>query len=154
MTHTTSTHEHHEHSAGGPKLYLAVLGALLVLTVVTVYAAGFDFGSMNVLIALAIATAKGSLVALYFMHLRHDRFNALLFLGGMFFLAVFLIFSLFDVSWRDRVLPGNLKQAPLEFPGAPLNKRIQPSTGQPLGTPPPEAAPTPTPAAPAPAAHK
>lgn len=130
----------HSHSVTSPKVYAGVLGALLVLTVVTVTAAGIDFGSYNTVIALVIATVKASLVALFFMHLRHDKFNAVVFLGGILFLAVFLIFTLFDINSRVTVLPGNLKEPLKEFPGAPLNKPVQPSTG---------VAPTAMPAAPA-----
>lgn len=124
-----------EHHVTGPKTYTLVLIGLLIFTVITVWAAGIDFGAFNVVIALLIATMKGSLVALFFMHLRHDRFNAVIFVGGLFFLAVFLIFSLFDISTRQTILPGNLKEPVKEFPGAPLNKPIQPSTGNPLGAP-------------------
>ena len=92
-------------------------------------AAGIDFGPYNTVIALVIATLKASLVALFFMHLRHDKFNAVLFLTGLFFLAVFLIFTLFDINTRTSLLPGNLKEPVQEFPGAPLNKPVQPSTG-------------------------
>ena len=54
--------------------------ALLILTAITVWAAGFDFGAGNVWVALGIAALKGSLVALFFMHLRWDRpFNAIVF---------------------------------------------------------------------------
>jgi cytochrome c oxidase subunit 4 len=128
----------HEHPVTGPKTYALVLAGLLILTVITVWAAAFDFGAWNVVIALLIATLKGSLVALFFMHLRHDRFNALMFAGGLLFLAVFLIFTLFDIATRETVLPGNLKQPVKAFPGAPLNKPIRPSTGNPLGGPPAE----------------
>ena len=119
----------HSHPVTSPKVYAGVLVALLALTAVTVTAAGIDFGPYNTVIALVIATMKASLVALFFMHLRHDKFNAVVFLGGVFFLAVFLIFTLFDINSRVVVLPGNLKEPVQEFPGAPLNKRVQPSTG-------------------------
>jgi hypothetical protein len=59
-----------------------------------------------------------------------------LFLTGIFFLAVFLIFTLFDINTRIEILPGNLKAPVQEFPGAPLNKPVQPSTGSPVGVPP------------------
>lgn len=56
------------------KTYLMVFGALMVLTVVTV---GVSYLHLEVheaiMIALAVATVKGSLVALYFMHLNHER---------------------------------------------------------------------------------
>jgi cytochrome c oxidase subunit 4 len=126
----------HSHEITGPKTYLAILGALLVLTVITVAVARFDFGNLNTVVAILIASIKGSLVALYFMHLRHDKFNAVVFVLGLFFLAVFLIWTLFDLSTRKTVLPGNLKQPVQAFPGAPLNKPIRPSTGQPVGTQP------------------
>lgn len=123
----------HEHEITGPKTYTAILGALVVLTVLTVAISRIDFGSMNTVVAILIASVKGSLVALFFMHLRHDKFNAVIFILGLFFLAVFLIFTLFDVSTRSSVLPANLKQPVQAFPGAPLNKPIRPSTGQPIG---------------------
>jgi cytochrome c oxidase subunit IV len=128
---------HAEHPITGPKTYAAVLAALLVLTVVTVGASYLDFGSMNTVVALLIASLKGSLVALFFMHLRYDKFNAVVFLGGLLFLAVFLIWTLFDIATRTTILPSNMKTAVQEFPGAPLNKPVRPSTGQPVGTPAP-----------------
>lgn len=129
----------HENHITGPKTYSAVLLGLLVLTIITVWVAQFDFGSLNTVVALLIASMKGTLVALFFMHLRHDKFNAVIFVGGLLFLAVFLIFTLFDIGTRQTVLPSNLKQPVQSFPGAPLNKPIRPSTGQPLGAAPPPA---------------
>lgn len=126
----------HAHEITGPKTYLQILLALIVLTIITVAAARFDFGNMNTVVAILIASIKGSLVALFFMHLRHDKFNAVVFVLGLFFLAVFLIWTLFDLSNRKTVLPSNLKQPVQAFPGAPLNKPIRPSTGQPLGVQP------------------
>lgn len=122
-------HTAHSHPITSPKVYAAVLAALLVLTVITVTAAGIDFGPYNTVIALIIATIKASLVALFFMHLRYDKFNAVVFLGGVLFLAVFLIFTLFDINSRQIILPSNLKEPVKEFPGAPLNKPVRPSTG-------------------------
>jgi len=98
--------------AHAKKIYVGVLAALLVLTVVTVIAAGINFGSpsVNVVVALAIATAKASLVALFFMHLLYDsRLNALIFLLGAVMLAIFLIFILLDVEARDTVRPSTLR---------------------------------------------
>lgn len=123
----------HAHPVTGPKTYAIVLAALLVLTVITVQASYFDFGAWNIVVALLIASAKGSLVALYFMHLRHDKFNAVIFVGGLLFLAIFLIWTLFDIATRQTVLPSNLKTPVQEFPGAPLGGPVRPSTGQPRG---------------------
>lgn len=130
-------HTHpNEHHITGPKTYFKVLLALIVLTVVTVWVAQFDFGSLNTIVALLIASIKGTLVALFFMHLRHDKFSAIIFVGGLLFLAIFLIFTLFDIDTRETVLPSNLKAPVQAFPGAPLNKPVRPSTGQPLGAAP------------------
>jgi cytochrome c oxidase subunit 4 len=84
-----------------PAVLLAVFAALVVLTVVTVAAAGqwFNFGSWSLWIALTIATVKASLVALYFMHLRYDQpFYGLIFVTALLFLAIFLGIVLLDVS--------------------------------------------------------
>lgn len=121
----------HDHHITTPKTYGAVLAGLVVLTVITVWVAQFDFGSLNTIVALLVASLKGALVALFFMHLRHDKFNAVIFVGGLFFLGVFLTFSLFDIDTRKTVLPSNMKEPVVAFPGAPLNKPIQPGTGMP-----------------------
>eukprot|EP01051_Picozoa_sp_SAG22_P032089 SAG22_NODE_13352_length_409_cov_1.741935_1_plen_82_part_01 len=42
--------------------YVMVLVALLILTVVTVVIAQFDFGSFNILVAMLVAVVKASLV--------------------------------------------------------------------------------------------
>jgi cytochrome c oxidase subunit 4 len=100
----------HTHSHGGPKVYLATLGALLVLTVITVIAASFDFGNGNVVIAIGIATIKASLVALIFMHLKHDKpINGIIAISGFLFLGLLLLFCLTDIDARTNPLPGTLK---------------------------------------------
>lgn len=88
------------------KTYAAVLAALLTLTAITVTVAGVNFGShsVNVIVALGIASVKASLVALFFMHLAYDRpLNALIFVGTLAFLAIFLIFILLDVNYRTAI---------------------------------------------------
>jgi cytochrome c oxidase subunit 4 len=88
--------------------YAKVLGALLALTVITVLAAGFSFGSWNVIIALGIASVKASLVALFFMHLRHDKpMSAIIFVTGAAVLGVFLMICTLDSNARgdDPVRP-------------------------------------------------
>jgi cytochrome c oxidase subunit 4 len=85
------------------KVYAAILAALLVFTAITVAAARIDFGSpvVNVVVALGIATFKGSLVALYFMHLRYDKpLNAIIFVAGLAILAVFLMACFGDTAAR------------------------------------------------------
>ena len=53
--------------------YYIVFGALLALTLLTTGMAFVDLGAhWNIAFALAIAVVKASLVAAYFMHLRHS----------------------------------------------------------------------------------
>ncbi len=56
------------------KTYMMVFGALMVLTIVTV---GISYLHLPVasaiLVALVVAAVKGSLVAMFFMHLLHER---------------------------------------------------------------------------------
>lgn len=56
------------------KLYRKIGIALLLLTVVTVGVSYIEFAvPLTILVALIIATTKGSLVATYFMHLVGER---------------------------------------------------------------------------------
>jgi cytochrome c oxidase subunit 4 len=137
----------HNHVHGGPKLYGAVLGALLFLTAITVGASYINWGEglANVLIAMLIASLKASLVALFFMHLRWDKpMSAILFCGTLFFLGLFLIGCYTDYISRPPTEPTNLKVtapgqqigpvggqlAPLPGPGTP--GATSPSGGGPV----------------------
>jgi cytochrome c oxidase subunit 4 len=78
---------------------LGVFLTLIGLTVLTVAVTWHDFGSWNLLIALAIATVKAALVALYFMHLRYDQpFNGLIFVVALVFLGLFMSLTLLDTQ--------------------------------------------------------
>ena len=93
------SHEHHGVGHIVPiKTLAAVAVALLILTVITVWiAVNFDFGNLNVWVALAIAVIKGSLVVAFFMHLKYDRpFNTIIFVTSLCFVALFISFSLTD----------------------------------------------------------
>ncbi len=86
-----------------------VWASLVVLTIVTVAVPGVDMGAANIWVALGIATLKASLVALFFMHLWWDsKFNTLVLLGAIVFLAVFLGLVLIDskeyqpsIEWKQ-----------------------------------------------------
>ncbi len=112
------------HDANAPKLYAAVLATLLILTFITVAASKVQFGSgmINVVIALSIATIKASLVALFFMHLIHDKpMNSIILIAAFVFLGIFLGFSYTDQASRDPLQPANLKvksAVPISAPGA------------------------------------
>ena len=88
------------------KIYLNILVLLLALTVVTVAVAQFDFGAWNTFIAMFIASIKGALVLLYFMHLKYDdKFYWVVFGSGVFF--VIILFLLVKVDVATRVLEVN-----------------------------------------------
>ena len=82
---------------------------LLVLTWITVVVAGIDLGEANIYIALAIAALKGSLVSLFFMHLRWDRpFNGIILVGSICFVALFLALAMTDTAaYQDSMIPGD-----------------------------------------------
>ena len=91
------------------KLLLGVLGALLVLTVVTVAVTWVDLGKQfGLIVAVAVATVKASLVLLFFMHLRWDRpFNAIVIVFSIVLVGLFIIFSLYDsAAYQPTVIPG------------------------------------------------
>jgi cytochrome c oxidase subunit 4 len=90
------------------KVLAAIWVALLVLTFVTVAVTWVEMGSLNLWVALAIATLKASLVALYFMHLRYDRpINAIVFLTAFVFVMLFVGLALTDTAaYKPEMIPG------------------------------------------------
>lgn len=83
------------------KTYLAVAAALFVLTAVTVGVSFIDAGGWNAVIAVGVASIKASLVALFFMHLKYDnKLYLFVFLAGLFFVALFIILTMFDTARR------------------------------------------------------
>jgi cytochrome c oxidase subunit IV len=138
---TNTAHAHdseHVHVHGGPKVYGAVLGALIVLTVITVAASYIHWGSglANVIIAMLIASIKASLVALFFMHLRWDKpISAIIFVVSLFFLGLFLIGCYTDAVSRPPTEPTNMKSvyAPGGLQG-PAQGQVAP-LGGPQGAP-------------------
>jgi cytochrome c oxidase subunit 4 len=90
-------------------VYAKTLVTLLILTAITVGASYINFGAMNVVVALTIATIKATLVALFFMHLLHDKpVNGLIAAAGFLFLGLFLMFTLIDFDTRENKQPRNL----------------------------------------------
>ena len=78
---------------------------LVILTGVTLSAAGMELGGWTVLIALAIAGTKSGLVLNYFMHLRSERLLIFKIIIPLV-MAVFLVFILLtfsDVAFRGGV---------------------------------------------------
>ena len=105
ITQTQGRHNHTPHILP-LRLYFTVGGALLVLTAITVAVAHFDLGPLNLTVAMLIAAIKASLVALFFMHLKYDnKLYAIIFVTALLFMAIFIIFTLFDTMTRDEISP-------------------------------------------------
>ncbi|MBI5576236.1 MAG: cytochrome C oxidase subunit IV family protein [Deltaproteobacteria bacterium] len=86
---------------GGYAVYLAVFAALLVLTGATVAVSYVDLGFWNVATALLIASVKASLVALFFMHLKHEGVLVWTFaLVPVLFLLLIVAGTLSDTLFR------------------------------------------------------
>ena len=83
------------------RTYIAVWAGLLVLTVVTWLVSYLHLGVYNAVAALAIASVKAALVALYFMHLKGEKELVWAFaLFPLGFLALIIIGTLSDVLLR------------------------------------------------------
>lgn len=75
------------------RTYCMIFGILMVLTIVTVAVSYLHLPvAMAILVALVVATLKASLVALYFMHLSHER---QLIYYVLALTAIFFIFMMF-----------------------------------------------------------
>jgi cytochrome c oxidase subunit IV len=83
------------------KTYIIVWGVLLVMTALTVGISFLDLGIWNAAAALSIASLKAVLVALYFMHLRHEIKLVLGFaIFPLVILALIIIGTLTDTLYR------------------------------------------------------
>ncbi len=86
----------------GMRIYMAVWGALIVLTATTVAVAGFNLQKIAIMVCLSIAAIKSTLVLFYFMHLRYERrlIIKLLVPIAMATLAIFIGLTFSDVITR------------------------------------------------------
>ena len=92
--------EHSEHIVP-PWIYAVIIGTLMALTILTVTAALQDLGKFNIVVALAIATTKATLVVLFFMHAKYvPRRTQLVIISGIFWLAILLFMTLSDYVSR------------------------------------------------------
>lgn len=81
--------------------YLAIFGALMVLTIITVAVAWVDLGTLNIGVALAVAVVKAGLVVLYFMHLKYSsRLTWVVAGAGFFWLLILLGIIMSDYATR------------------------------------------------------
>lgn len=98
-----TAHEHKDHIVP-LSTYFSVAMALFILTAITVWVSKVDLGGWNVVVALLVAIAKGSLVVLIFMHLLYDKkILAIVFIGALAFLGIFIIFTMFDTMTRGEL---------------------------------------------------
>lgn len=108
-------HALHHHHVCSPQLLMRVLVSLLVLTVITVGISRVDFGGANLLIAMAVAAIKASLVLTFFMHLKWDTaINNITIISSFLFLALLFLFTLGDVHTRAMADKGYNRPAPLQ----------------------------------------
>ncbi|HSD66593.1 MAG TPA: cytochrome C oxidase subunit IV family protein [Vicinamibacteria bacterium] len=83
------------------RVYVAVFLALCALTVVTVVSTGYDFGPLNLVVALGVAITKASLVVLFFMHARYSpRLTGLVIASSIAFFVILVFLTLTDYVSR------------------------------------------------------
>lgn len=85
------------------RTYFMVFAALLVLMFATIAAAYVDLGgSLNIILALGIASMKALLIIYYFMHVGYGSKIVRLFIAGsIFWVFLLFLFTLSDVLSRD-----------------------------------------------------
>jgi len=89
-------------------LYVGIWATLMVCTGLTVFAASVDLGIFNIVVALLIATFKGTLVVLFFMHLRYStKLTMITVVAALFFLLIMFSLSMTDYltrAWSTNIL--------------------------------------------------
>ena len=93
--------EHAEHHLS-KNMYFGIFGALMILTALTVGVAYVNLGQLNIVVALAVAIIKASLVVMFFMHLKYESHLTKVVLGaGVFWLVILLgiIMDYVSRSW-------------------------------------------------------
>ncbi len=100
MSELEDDHSHGISHTASVKVLLGTFGALMVLTFLTVAATQVDFGSStNLLLAMLVATAKATLVCMYFMHLKYDKvMYSVALIAAVLFALLFVSFALMDSS--------------------------------------------------------
>src|SRR3954468_19115690 len=94
-------HEEYEEHIVPKSVYLAIFGALMVLTVITVAVAFVDLGNLNVLVALTVAVIKATLVVLFFMHVKYaSRITKLVVISSLVWLGFLFFITLSDYLTR------------------------------------------------------
>jgi len=85
----------------GIRTYVTIYALLLLLTGVTVGAAFTDLGRLNVVVMLAIAAVKATMVILWFMHVRFEsRLVHVAAAAGFAWLGIMFAFTMSDYLTR------------------------------------------------------
>lgn len=90
-----------QHEPLGYGFLTLVWAGLMACTVLTVAVAKVDLGFLNIIVALAVASLKASLVVFFFMHLKYE--NTLIktmVLTAFVILAIAIGFTFLDVGYR------------------------------------------------------
>ena len=99
-SHIANAHNDENHVVS-PKLYLAIFIILLVLTATTTAASYVELYVFNVVVALAIAVIKASLVVLFFMHVKYSpKLTKLTVASGLFVFLGLMTMTLADYISR------------------------------------------------------
>jgi cytochrome c oxidase subunit 4 len=81
--------------------YYVVFLLLMAGTAMTVAIAFVDLGPLNAVAALTIASAKATLVVLYFMHVRYStRLTWVVVAGSVFWLGILVVLTMSDYLTR------------------------------------------------------
>jgi len=88
-------------------IYWGIWATLIVCTALTVFAASVDLGIFNIVVALLIATFKGTLVVLFFMHLRYStKLTMVTVIAALFWLFIMFSLTLTDYLTRHWATTG------------------------------------------------
>ena len=83
------------------RLYVLIWAILMALTLTTVLASEVELGVFNIVVALVIATIKGTLVVLFFMHLRYSsKLTMVTVVASIFWLGILFALTLTDYLSR------------------------------------------------------
>ena len=93
--------EHAEHHVIGPGTYGLVYVTLLAFTILTIFAADWNLGIFNPIVALGIACTKGVIVILWFMHVKYQsNLIKMTVVSGFFTFIVLITMTLSDYISR------------------------------------------------------
>jgi cytochrome c oxidase subunit IV len=93
--------EHADHHIVTPLQYCMVYVALLLGTIITIFAADVDMGVFNPVVALGIASTKMVIVILFFMHVKYQSHLVKMTVAcGFFTFLVLITMTLTDYMSR------------------------------------------------------